>query len=314
MPSPRSRNWCFTIWLHDENNNLVDELALIAVDNFEPINCTVPKATYCVYQYEMVNNLHIQGYVRFEHARSLSGIKKVLEKWSKEKGPHLEISKGTPLENKEYCTKLETRKFGPFEFGDIPTEDEKPPMVMAMEMYFKDGATKEFVDKYPSYATMYSKKWKDLKAEVDTSNWKPRTSYSPPEVIVLWGKTGTGKTRKAEEDNAFMVESHSRHPFTEYRGEQIVCFDDYRGEIAIGFFLRLLDGHRVNVNILYLGNKPWIPTKIYITSNKHPKDWYPKLDNESYEALTRRFTSVENLVKETKLVTGDELTDDIIIV
>lgn len=281
---------------------------MVLMDNFEPINKTIPKSTYTVYQYEMVNNLHIQGYVRFEHARTLSGLRKILEKWSGEKGPHLEIANGTPLENKEYCTKLESRKYGPFEFGDVPTEDEKPEMVKAMEYYMENGMTNEFIAKWPTYATMYSNKWKQMKLENETINWKPRQGYKPPEVIVLWGKTRTGKTRQAVQDGALIIPAvKSDNMFTHYKGDKVVCFDDFRGKIDHEYLLQLLDGHQTYVKILYQGFKPWIPEKIYITSNRHPKDWYPELKPEEYEALIARFTKLEHLTGEVpQHVTADE--------
>lgn len=300
MPSPRSRNWCFTIWLHDENNELVnEEKLLLANDEFKPIEISIPKAAYCVYQYEMVDNLHIQGYVRFDHARSMSGLRKVLEKWSNEKGPHLEVAKGTPLENKEYCTKVDTRKFGPYEFGEVPSEDELPIMSQAFQI-LKDnkGIVNEqlMTPKFINHTTMYCSKWKTILTDIENVNWIQRTEYQKPKVFVLYGKTGTGKSRRAYANGAVEISIHSQWPFNEYRGEPVVVFDDFRGEIAVGNLIKLLDGHPRKVPIQYSGNKPWIPKRIYITSNEHPKEWYPKLSIDkpnTYAALLRRFDIID---------------------
>lgn len=329
MPRIRSRNWSFTIYIHDEDGNNIDELTFITQqEEFIPINKKIDEAEYLVYQYEMcpkTKKLHIQGYVQFTNARSLGGVKKLLTKWSGEKGPHLEISKGTPEENKNYCTKVESRVNGPFEFGDCPVGDVKTDMVRAWEMFRDAGGriTSEMVKRYLNYATLYGKKWKEMYEDLKYENWNQREGYLAPEVIVLWGKTGTGKSKRAFADGAISIHANLKWPFAEYRGQSVVVFDDYRGELPIGYFLKLIDGHPVTVPLMYVGNKPWVPTKIYITSNRHPKDWYPKLDDESYQALCRRFNYIEQftvpapqLVNDTlnRLPTDEALTDDIILV
>lgn len=300
MPRIRSRNWCFTVYIHDEEGNNIDELTFITQqEEFIPINKKIEEAEYLVYQYEMcpkTKKLHIQGYIQFTNARSLGGVKKLLTKWSGEKGPHLEIAKGTPEENKNYCTKVESRVNGPFEFGDCPTGDVKTDMVRAWEMFRDAGGkiTAELVKRYLNYATLYGKKWKEMYEDLKYENWIQREGYLPPEVIVLWGVTGTGKSRRALDDGAMSIHANLAWPFAEYRGQKTVVFDDYRGEFPIGYFLKLIDGHPITVPLMYVGNKPWVPTKIYITSNKHPKDWYPKIDEASYKALCRRFTNIEH--------------------
>lgn len=321
MPRVRSRNWCFTIFIHDEDGNNVDRTTFnTQLDEFMPINKKIDEAEYLVYQYEFcprTERLHIQGYMQFVNSRSLGGVKKLLTKWSGEKGPHLEIANGTPEENRTYCTKLESRAIGntgPFEFGDCPVGDVKTDMVRAWEM-FRDGGgriTTELTHKYLNYVTLYGKKWKEIYEDLKYENWVQREIYSPPEVIVLWGATGTGKSRKALDEGAMSIHANLAWPFAEYRGQKTVVFDDYRGEFSIGYFLKLIDGHAMTVPLMYVGNKPWVPTKIYITSNKHPKEWYPKLDGESYNAMTRRFTKMEYFPKPVEHV-GENIEEDLLL-
>lgn len=330
MPRIRARNWTFTIYPHDENGDTIDEYRFITErDEFTAINKNIEEADYLVYQYEIcprTKKLHIQGYIQFVNARALGGVRKILTKWSGEKGPHLEIARGNAQENREYCSKLDSKVEGLFfEFGDCPVGDVKTEMVRAWEM-FRDGGgkvTNELVKRHLNYVTLYGKKWKEMYEDLKYENWTQREGYLPPEVIVLWGETGTGKSRRALDDGAMSIHANLAWPFAEYRGQKTIVFDDYRGEFPIGYFLKLIDGHPITVPLMYVGNKPWVPTKIYITSNKHPKDWYPKLDDGSYQALCRRFTTIEHftlpppqLVNDTlnRLPTNETLTDDIILV
>jgi hypothetical protein len=36
----------------------------------------------------------------------------------------------------------------------------------------------------------------------------------------------------------------------------------------------------------------WVPKKIWITSNYHPREWYPNAKDEHVKALKRRFSKV----------------------
>lgn len=299
----RSRDWCFTIWLHKADGTLVDELEWeIYKDDFVFLEPKIDKATYLIYQYEIggkQKHLHIQGYIEFKHAVSLQGVKNKLAKWSGEKSPSLRKRRGTRFEASSYCRKSDTKVSEVFEFGETPQEDELPIMAQAFQILRqnKGRVNEELVsEKFLNHTTMYVAKWKNILSDIENAHWVQRTEYQKPKVILLYGKTRTGKSRRANANGAFSISVDSQWPFNEYRGQPIVVFDDYRGELKIGYFLKLLDGHPISVPIQYSGNKPWIPKRIYITSNEHPKNWYPKLaieQPETYAALLGRFDVID---------------------
>lgn len=112
-------------------------------------------------------------------------------------------------------------------------------------------------------------------------------------VFVYWGRTGTGKSRRAwEEGGPFAFSKDPRSKFWNgYRGQEHVIIDEFRGAIDISHFLRWLDRYPVHVDIKgYSG--PLRATTYWITSNKSPECWYPDLDHETYMAMIRRFTEV----------------------
>lgn len=83
----RSRAWCFT-WNNppDTSYALLDELAcryLVYGKEFAPATRTP----------------HLQGYVYYTHPRSLSAVRSDLP------GCHLDIARGTPQQNFDYCSK-----------------------------------------------------------------------------------------------------------------------------------------------------------------------------------------------------------------
>lgn len=111
-----------------------------------------------------------------------------------------------------------------------------------------------------------------------------------PEIWTLWGKTGTGKTRRVWEFAD--VEQLWVHPgdkwFDGYDGQPAVLFDDFDGSwFKLSYLLKLLDRYPMPVPVK--GNHTWWrPKTIYITSNLNPQDWYPNAHEEHKRALLRR--------------------------
>jgi len=112
--------------------------------------------------------------------------------------------------------------------------------------------------------------------------------------IVYWGRTGTGKTRKAWEDAG--LDAYPKDPntkwWTGYKGNDCVIIDEFRGTIAINHLLRWLDRYPVYVETKG-SSLPLQATKFWITSNVDPTNWYEGLDEATLNALLRRLTIYE---------------------
>lgn len=106
---------------------------------------------------------------------------------------------------------------------------------------------------------------------------------------VLWGRSGVGKSRRAWEEAG--DEAYCKDPLTKwwcgYRGQTNVIVDEFRGIINISHLLRWLDRYPVLVETKG-SSQPLLASKFWITSNLHPREWYPDLDSATYEALERR--------------------------
>jgi hypothetical protein len=116
--------------------------------------------------------------------------------------------------------------------------------------------------------------------------------------IVLWGRTGTGKTRFCYEqikDSTYWSPGDYQW-FDGYEGQRIVIIDDYRGEYPLPLFLKLLDRYpmRVPVKGSFV---EWCPKKIFITSNIEPAHWY-QTDYESNCAMLRRLNTIHNITSD----------------
>lgn len=118
----------------------------------------------------------------------------------------------------------------------------------------------------------------------------PRNPNNPPKIQIFWGDSGTGKTKKAIEENpnAYILTKPNGNNtvwWDNYKGESCVILDEFYGWVSYDFLLRLLDRYRLQVQIKG-GFVEMSATKFVITSNKDWREWYPNIDNK--QALERR--------------------------
>lgn len=111
------------------------------------------------------------------------------------------------------------------------------------------------------------------------------------EVFVYWGSTGAGKSRMAWQEAG--LAAYPKDPMSKfwdgYSGQNHVVIDEFRGGINISHILRWLDRYPVIVEVKG-SSTCLVASKIWITSNLHPRDWYPDLDQATMDALLRRLT------------------------
>ncbi len=107
------------------------------------------------------------------------------------------------------------------------------------------------------------------------------------ETYVFYGKTGTGKsyTAKAlgEEDSVYWKQRGGW--WDNYRGQELVILDEYKGWLPWGVFLQLMDEYPLQVETKG-GNTQYRAKIIAFTSNDWPKSWYK--DGTHFEAFERR--------------------------
>lgn len=106
---------------------------------------------------------------------------------------------------------------------------------------------------------------------------------------VYCGPTGLGKSKLAWEEAG--LEAYPKDPRSKwwdgYQGERNVVLDEFRGDIDIAHILRWLDRYPVLVETKG-GSTALRAECIWITSNLHPRSWYPNLDQLTVDALLRR--------------------------
>lgn len=285
MPrAAQARSWCFTSF----DTGLAPALANKEIDSDRP------RMRYLVFQIESApetDRRHIQGYVQFKDPVRLGAVQRFLG----DAAAHCEKANGTADQNRDYCTKEETRVDGPWEIGE-PTRQGQRTDVEALHDALRAGASRQALweDNFPVMVRYHR--------SVDAYRLANRdvTVRQPPDVRVYFGPTGTGKTRRVHWEtggNHWTADPPGKGGtpwFDGYDGDKVVLLDDYSGEYNIHFFKRLLDRYPMTVQVKG-GYSAWSPTTIYITSNTHPNMWYADHPQVDRDAVFRRYTIVEDM-------------------
>jgi len=217
--------------------------------------------------------LHWQIMVAFTKKKTLRQVREIFGE------SHFELSRSEAAA--AYCWKEETRVEGTqFEFGAKPIQRNSHNDWEAIWLSAQRGSIMEIPPaiRFQSYRTIRS-----IQADFAEPPAMERTTN------VYWGPTGTGKSRTAW-DRAGM-DAYSKDPRTKfwcgYRGQRVAVIDEFRGSIDISHMLRWLDRYPVVLEIKGSSHVHCVET-FYITSNLHPKDWYPDLDELTLSALYRK--------------------------
>ncbi len=275
------RYWCFTI------NNPTPK-------DSECISDLVgqPSFGYCVYQLEkgVEGNEHFQGYIEFKRRLGMATVKRLLGGRA-----HLEVRRGTQSQARDYCMKDDTRLDRddvPIELGTIFVGNQgKRTDIATMCLSIKENPYSiEIAKLYPSMYIKYHKGIEKL-CEVHQPIRK-----KPPNVILYFGDTGTGKTRDAFRlhGDVFRKAPDTRW-FDGYTNQTTLLLDDFCGrmsKMSLSYLLQLLDRYhiRVEVKCSYVN---LLAETIVITTNIHPLLWYDYSEREAqYKALARRVKTV----------------------
>lgn len=286
------RSWCITSYK-------VDEFA------FPQAHESIIK--YLVWQEERCPNTgreHIQGYIELKRPQRMSWVKAAFQ----DDTLHCEKRKGSRKQARDYCMKEDTRQAGPWEVGEWREDNEgqgKRNDLIAVYNKVKTGASSSAIaEEYPAEFIRYHNGIKALKFVVDANKWST-TIRQKLRVIVYYGDTGTGKTRRAIERNEGYYKldrgaSGGNVWWDGYEGQKTLIIDDFYGWIKWGQLLNILDIYPVRLDIKTThGYGAW--NKVIITSNEPPEQWYKKQQNIA--PLMRRIHKIVEF--KVSLMTGD---------
>lgn len=240
---------------------------------------------------------HTHVYIQGKGAMRFSTIKKRFD------SAHIEMAKGTALQNREYVAKSgkwekdkkhETCVDGTFEeWGEMPVERQGARNDLAdLHAMVKEGLSDyDILEQMPEAMLQLDKI--QLTRQVIVQE-KYKNSWRDLTCAYIYGDTGTGKTRSVMEkygyENVFRVTDYF-HPFDNYRGQDVIIFEEFRSGFRIADMLNYLDGYPLELPCRY-ANKYACYTKVYIISNIPLSEQYRNQPQESFNAFLRRINYV----------------------
>lgn len=134
-----------------------------------------------------------------------------------------------------------------------------------------------------------------------------RDADTAPTILIYWGESGTGKTRKATEEypDSYILTKPNKDGnvwFDGYQGEETVILDEFYGWVPYDLLLRMCDRYPLRVPFKG-GYYKFKATRIVFTSNKPWKEWYPNIDDLS--AFERRIREFGKVIEFKKLQDRD---------
>jgi len=249
---------------------------LLTIPQHQFIPYLPPSVAYIRGQLEQGNEtdyIHWQLLAVFSKPTRLAAVRKIFG------NIHAEPSRSSAAT--DYVWKQDTRIEGTqFELGKLALKRNSATDWESIRNSAKCGR----LDDIP--ADVYVRCYNQLK-RIATDNLTPCAMER--EVVVYWGRTGTGKSRRAWDEAG--MDAYPKDPRTKfwdgYRGQKNVVMDEFRGAIDIGHLLRWFDRYPVNVEVK--GSMVTLQAeKIWITSNLSPDDWFRECDEETKAALRRR--------------------------
>lgn len=283
----QGRNWCFTYNL--AAGEVLNEYTAALQETIQ----TLTRVGYAVYQVEQApttGQVHVQGFIHFLSNQRGSAVKRIVGN-----SAHVEKANGTAAQNRDYCTKDDTRLGGtePWEYGDCPATAGSRQDLVRIRNQIQEGATNSML--WENNFELMARNYRAV-AEYRRVLVEAIDREDAPAVTIYWGDTGTGKTRRAYHEarahgTPFFVSlpTHDKAPawFDGWNGVDPIIIDDFDCEYEIGAFKRLIDRYPISVPV----KGGFIPCRvkyIWITSNTDPADWYAVAPVRHYQAVQRR--------------------------
>lgn len=233
---------------------------------------------YCILGFErgVSGTDHIQGFIYFKNPRSFSSTMGLLPR------AHIEIAKGTPQQNREYCSKS-----GNFvELGEMPVSSaQKGEKEIQRWTDAKRACQENKIEEVPD--DIFIRYYRTLK-DIRKDYMKKPEDIDDVCGVWLYGPPGSGKSYGARQRYEGAYDKPCNKWWDGYQGEEYVIIDDFDlNHSVLGHHLKIWADRYAFIAETKGGAVPIRPKKIIVTSN-YAIDVIFK-DRALIEALQRRF-------------------------
>ncbi|UPW40758.1 replication associated protein [Sigmofec virus UA08Rod_19468] len=223
---------------------------------------------------EECHTQHLQLFLQLKNPARLSWLRRHVHDRA-----HWEPMRGTAEQAAAYCQKEDTRVAGPWQFGTITVRGKRTGLDDAVAMVRSGAPLRDVIDAFPVIWVHHGRGLLDLRQRLALECDRRQFGPEGPEVWVLYGPSGTGKSRFVASTwpDAFWKIPGEKW-WDGYDGHETVVLDDFKdGDLRLTDLQRLLDRYPLWVEVKG-GAVPMLAKRYVITSNSHPDTWYSRSD------------------------------------
>lgn len=288
MPSAQYVKFTFTL------NNYTPEQVQAYRDLYDP-EAQDPVVRYLIFQYELAPTTgtpHLQGFIHLHNKHKTTwpvGIKRILPG-----NPNIKRANGSPMQNKTYCSKPETRDPAhadcPYEeFGTCIAGQGSRNRQREVAQMARDGKRIRLIsEEDPDIVMRHFRGLQYLRQS------RTQTVRQMPKLYIFWGDSRSGKSYqclKRAQDKYGPEEIYYHRGgkwWNDYDGHKCVIFNDFtHASITPTEFKKVVDEtpHQVETK----GGSVWLEfEELYISSNYPPRLWWPNADAGATEPVFER--------------------------
>lgn len=259
------------------------------INNYSDLEKTAVLETECRYlcvapeECPTTGTPHLQGYFYFENPKSFKALKERFPR------ANFRSANGTAQQNRTYI-------FGPYnkdgkfkpanplaeERGIMPSQGKRNDIQEVREQIQQGQGMRQIIETATSYQSIRSAEMM-LKYKEKVRNWKT-------EVIWVYGKSGTGKTRWAYDrypsEDIHLQNVAEPKWFDGYDAHPVVILDEVDGNVSYPLLKQLTDRYPMKVHNKG-GMRSFLAKIIVITSLYHPEVLFMNYPENGYEMLRR---------------------------
>jgi len=253
---------------------------------------------------------HLQGYFSLKTKKRMTTLQRIF----KENDVRLTliVAKGSAQQNYKYCTKADPEEYyevGNMELCGTGSSADKVALAEKIKSGYKLHAIAW------EYPVQFIDRHSGIKALNSVADYMLSPELRDITTTVYYGTGGAGKTYRAREESIklglgepyiVMNPQGKQMWFDNYVGQKCILIDDFYGWIPAHMLFRYLDCYKLQLPIK--GSTTYAYwTHCFITSNKHPRDWY-KLD--TYNSLDKDayYRRLPNIIYMTKDEDGNRIS------
>jgi len=235
---------------------------------------------------------HYQGYVEFEKRVRFSQLHKLFPQ------VHWEQRKGTALQARDYCQKVESRVEDglSYTYGNLSqsSQGKRTDLDAAVDIIKSGGSLKQVAQEMPAQYVLFNRGLTSLRETLA----EERPPGEPREVIIIWGQPGAGKSYFAHKlfgESLYLPDRNNsgKLSFETYNQEKTLFLDEFSGKenLSLSDLKLICDRHKVNLpgrGKSVAGNYD----RVILVSNIDPLRWYDNGPDAYWNPMKRRIAAM----------------------